>query len=212
MPFDKNTFVADVNPGDRNLQIKDTSGNIKFTLNPYHIDNISQNNNLIRINLKSNKFRLLDFPNYIEAIAALTILQEKVDILVNYTPFTIDKEIENFVIDQIQQSGGGGSASTSKPIYQTGIPLTTSGDNQPTGVTLSKTPSGFSRMQVLVNGQGLAVGITSSNVDCYFSPNGTTIRNYENMQTGDELYFNGNFVGYDLAPTDKVVFIYEAND
>lgn len=212
MPFDKNNFVADVSPGDRNLQIRDNTGAIKFTLNPYHIDNLSQNNNLIRINLKSNKFRLLDFSNYIEAIDALSILQEKVDILTNYTPFAIDKEIENFVIDQIQQNGGGGGGGTSKPIYQTGNPIVTTGNNQPTGLTLSKTPSGFSRMQVLVNGQGLIVGITSSNVDCYFSPNGSTVRNYENMQTGDELYFNGIYVGYDLAPSDTIVFIYEAND
>lgn len=210
MPFNTNNFIKQISPGDRNLQILDDTGTIRFTINPYSVINILQNNNLLKINLKSGKFKTLDFRSNFESIQAVTILQRSIDQMVVVDPFTIDKEIENYVQEQIQQSGGGGD--TAKPFYQTGTPNNTSGDNQPTGLTLTKKPTGFSRIQVLVNGQSLLVGITSNSVDCYFSPDGVVVRNYENMEVGDELYFNGDFVGYDLSTTDEVVFMYESKD
>jgi len=61
-------------------------------------------NNIVKINLKSNKIILIDFDNNNQAKIAISQLQTQIDILVNKTPYNIDKQIENFVLS----NGGGG--------------------------------------------------------------------------------------------------------
>lgn len=207
MSYNLNNFVLDPDPGDRNLYFLDKNGKRSYSINPYHITNIQQVNNLLRVNLKTGRFRDFDFANHNIAIEAVTYLQERIDILLGVTPFTIDKEIERYVERELQQVVGG-----SKPVYQSGNPLTTSGDNQPTGIFLSKTPNDFSRIQILVNGQGLLLGTSNINTECYFSPNGITIRDYDSLEASDQLYFNGSYIGYDLDGNDDITIIYESND
>jgi hypothetical protein len=85
--------------GERNLQIIDSSGTAKYSINPYQILNILQNNNLLKINLKSGKLITLDFQSPTEALQSVLTLQGIIDELVTITPFTIDKAVENWVED-----------------------------------------------------------------------------------------------------------------
>ena len=99
MAYNINNFVKVVSKGDRNLQIVDSNGTVKYSINPYHVLNVLQNNNLLKINLKSGRFITLDFSNSTEAIESVLTLQNKIDELVTVTPFTIDKDVENWVED-----------------------------------------------------------------------------------------------------------------
>ena len=98
-------------------------------------------------------------------------------------------------------------AGASTPIYQLVAGTTSTGDNFPTGITLSYTPNSYSRIEVYVNGQKqrLGDGVTQS-VDCYFDSNGKQLIN---LTTGDELYWNGLFTGYELSTADSVEIVYE---
>jgi hypothetical protein len=98
-------------------------------------------------------------------------------------------------------------AGASAPVYQLSIGTTSTGDDYPTGITLSFTPNDYSRIEVYVNGQRqrLGDGVTSS-VDCYFDASGKPL---VDLVSSDELYWNGIFSGYDLSPTDSVEIVYE---
>ena len=97
-------------------------------------------------------------------------------------------------------------AGASTPVYQLVAGTTSTGDNFPTGITLSYTPNSYSRIEVYVNGQKqrLGDGVTQS-VDCYFD----TGKQLINLTTGDQLYWNGLFTGYELSTTDSVEIVYE---
>lgn len=111
MAYNINNFVKVVNQGDRNLQIIDNSGTVRFSVNPYQVLNVAQNNNLLKINLKSGRVITLDFQNSTEAIESVLIIQQKIDDLVTVTPFTIDKDVENWVEDVNLITPEGGTLS-----------------------------------------------------------------------------------------------------
>ena len=86
---------------------------------------------------------------------------------------------------------------------------------QSTNITISATPSNFSNLLVIVNGQiqylGDGVNSTASSAECYFSAdNGLTAKFIFNVTNGDELYWNGHNSGFDLSITDKISIIYES--
>jgi len=97
------------------------------------------------------------------------------------------------------------SSSSIRPVYQKYITPVTSGDNQPTGLTLSYQPSNYFSFQVFVNGVLQNLGDGVSNTDCYFF-NGSTV-SLSNLNIGDELYWNGNIAGFDLN-YDFITLIY----
>lgn len=98
-------------------------------------------------------------------------------------------------------------AGASTPVYQLVGGTTSTGDSFPTGITLSYTPNNYSRIEVYVNGQKqrLGNGVTSS-VDCYFDVTGKQLIN---LSSGDELYWNGLYAGYDLSTSDSIEIVYE---
>ena len=101
---------------------------------------------------------------------------------------------------------GGGA----QPYYQYNSPTASIGDYSPTGITISYTPNNYSRVQVFINGQLQRLGDgTSSSVDCYFTPDGIIARTFSSILTGDELYWNGTYSGFDLSTRDKVDIVYE---
>lgn len=109
-----------------------------------------------------------------------------------------------------QQSSGSVLSYSDKSYIMT---TNTSGNGSPTGLTISNTPLENSYVGVFVNGQEFQVGFgTTTSVPCYFSNDGgTTARtstspNY--VQVGDELYWNGNFVGTDLYNTWRISLFY----
>ena len=97
-------------------------------------------------------------------------------------------------------------------VYQVSNSLTTNGNNQSMGVSINYKPLSHSSVRVFINGQALFLGESSINVDCYFSSDGgSTAKDYKDITGGDTLYFNGQFTGWDLSTTDRIILIYEAN-
>ena len=100
------------------------------------------------------------------------------------------------------------TSGAATPVYQSLNSATTSGDNQPTGLTLSNNPSDFSRVQIFINGQLQILGDGVTTEDCYFY-NGSPV-NLVNLSIGDELYWNGNISGFDLDNSDIITVVYES--
>lgn len=96
-------------------------------------------------------------------------------------------------------------------VYQYITASTTTGNYQSTGITIGHTPLNHSSVKVFINGQIILLG--DKTADCYFSNDGgVTAKSYSEITSGDELYFNGQIVGWDLSnQTDRIILIYEAN-
>jgi hypothetical protein len=107
MAYNYQNFLRPISSEDRNIQVIDSTGKIKYTINAFHIVNTVVSNNIVKINLKSNKVISIDFNTNNEAREALSFLQTQIDTLVNKVPYNIDKQIENFVLDQSFQGSQG---------------------------------------------------------------------------------------------------------
>lgn len=100
-------------------------------------------------------------------------------------------------------------AGASVPVYEKKLSLSTTGNDQPTGFTLSYVPNDYSRIEVFVNGQIQYVGDgTTTGVDCYFW-NGSSVVYLNNLISGNELYWNGVVTGFDLTTNDTIYVVYE---
>jgi hypothetical protein len=88
-------------------------------------------------------------------------------------------------------------------------PLTTTGNEASTGISLQNVPAQNTRIDVFVNGEKVKVGNGIKTLDCYFSrDNGVTALMFNQLQFGDILYWNGliSHIG-DLVNTDDDVSI-----
>lgn len=92
-------------------------------------------------------------------------------------------------------------------------PDQTNGNYSPTGLTITYTPFLGSKIEVRVNGIDANLGEANdySQKSCYFSPDGFIIRNFKDIVAGDQLYWNGTLVGFNLDPEDDVDFIYQTS-
>lgn len=114
MTYNVNYFLRPLGTGDRNIQILDSTGVIKYTVNPFSIVNTMVNNNLVKINLKNDKIIFLNFYNSNEAKSAIVQLQSQIDTLTQNTPIVIAKDVENYItgllsdLDISTISPGGG--------------------------------------------------------------------------------------------------------
>ena len=91
-------------------------------------------------------------------------------------------------------------------------PSVTTGDDSPTGVFISYTPYNDSSVQVHVNGISVNVGDGVKTSHAYFSgDNGASARFIKDITANDQLYWNGNIVGYDLDGSDEIDIIYDAS-
>ena len=92
-------------------------------------------------------------------------------------------------------------------------PNQTTGNYQPTGLTITYTPFLGSKVDVKVNGIDMNLGESNnySQKTCYFSPDGFTIRDFNTIAAGDELYWNGEEAGFNLDPSDDIDFIYQTS-
>jgi len=111
-----------------------------------------------------------------------------------------------------ESSSNGGLLSYSDKSYK--LTFNTSGNGAATGLTISNTPIEYSYVGVFINGQEFEVGVgATSNIPCYFSNDGgTTARTGtppNNIQIGDELYWNGTFTGTDLYTTWRISLFYQ---
>jgi len=100
MAYNYNTFLKPLNTGDKNLLIFNDAGELVYTVNPFSVLNTQVRGNIITISVKSGRTILLDFLNSNYAIEALPILQNRIKTLTDEVPNFIDKQIENWVLDQ----------------------------------------------------------------------------------------------------------------
>lgn len=117
------------------------------------------------------------------------------------------------VLLMIEDEKGDGvvetGVSTGADLDQT--PSVTTGDDSPTGVTISYTPYNDSSVQVHVNGISVNVGDGVKTSQTYFSHDGINARFIKDITANDQLYWNGNIVGYELDGSDEIDIIYDAS-
>lgn len=86
----------------------------------------------------------------------------------------------------------------------------TSGDGQPTGITFPSKPR-FGFINVVYNTTTFRLSNGDINGAAYASGDGgTTARSWENIQIGDELFWNGSIAGNDLDTDDSISLDYFA--
>jgi hypothetical protein len=124
---------------------------------------------------------------------------------------TVSLNLTGIVGTGLTQNGSQISVINYSPFYQSSLSTLTSGNNSTTGITLSNTPSQYSRVQLFVNGQLQKIGDgTFSNVDCYFSNDGgLSALLFTSLVSGNILYWNGVSAGFELDATDEIDIIYE---
>lgn len=94
--FSSSTFINPLTSTDTLIKILDESLQVKWTINPFTIRNIYISNNLIKINLYSDRIITLDFNSSNDAKIALPRLKQQVDELMNKRPIRIEKSIDEF--------------------------------------------------------------------------------------------------------------------
>lgn len=113
MSFSYNRFLRPLTSTDRNIQILDDNGVVKFTINPFSVINVMVSNNLLKISSKGSKIITISFSTSNEAKLALEKIQIQLDILKERVPVLIDKQIENYVNYVLGESGTSGSSGSS---------------------------------------------------------------------------------------------------
>ena len=91
------TFLNQYTDTDSTLQIVDTDGVVKFTINPYSILTTMITNNLVTFKMKSGRLIPIPFSTMNESKMALITAEERIQLLVNKTPNFIDKQVEKYV-------------------------------------------------------------------------------------------------------------------
>ena len=87
----------------------------------------------------------------------------------------------------------------------------TSGNDSPTGLTITDTPALDGYVMVIINGLEAELGDGIKTRDCYFTGDaGATARPIADIVATDELYWNGTIAGYELAASDVINFGYLA--
>jgi hypothetical protein len=118
---------------------------------------------------------------------------------------------------QLTVAGGGGSTVgdfTGDKGLSVAAPV--AGDQATTLLTISNTPANnglaTQRGYVVVQVNGVSVrlgGTTVAPSECYFSSAGPGVaKALDDIAAGDTLYWNSSVVGYGLAPTDRLDFLY----
>ena len=111
-PFSYNTFLRPITESDRNIKIMGVDLIVKYTIDPFHIINTNVSNNLLKINLKSNKSITLEFSTSNEAKLAIIRLREQIDILTEKIPLIIDKSVNNYIDSKIFSGATGPTGPT----------------------------------------------------------------------------------------------------
>lgn len=81
MSYSYDKFLRPITSSDKNINIIDDSNDVNYTIVPSYINNISISNNIIKINLKSQRVISIQFSTVNEAKIALIRLKEQIDIL-----------------------------------------------------------------------------------------------------------------------------------
>ena len=117
MSYSYDKFLKPLSSTDRNILIKDNSGIVKYSIEPFSVINVLSNNNLLKINLRGGKLIVIAFSSANESREALRLIQERLDILRAKVPLFIDKEIENYVANEIATADKLGPTGATGPGY-----------------------------------------------------------------------------------------------
>lgn len=91
------------------------------------------------------------------------------------------------------------------------VELHTNGPKSPTGIFITFSPYYDSYVMVEVNGISVDVGNEITGSSAYFSGNnGLSAVSIDDIRAGDQLIWNGNVAGFELAPGDEINLIYES--
>ncbi len=82
MSYSYNKFLRPITSSDKSIKILDDTNDIKYTIDPFAIQNVSISNNILKINLKSKRIISLHFSTINEAKLALTRIQIQIDTLI----------------------------------------------------------------------------------------------------------------------------------
>jgi hypothetical protein len=135
--YDK--FLRPITTTDRNIQIMNSDGIVKYTVNPYSVINVMISNNLLKINMNRGRVILINFSTTNEAKLAISRIQEQIDILTDKAPLFIDKQVANYVTDRINTGlvgptgPTGPRGSTGSDGSVTSVYITTPGATGATG-------------------------------------------------------------------------------
>lgn len=121
--------------------------------------------------------------------------------------FSFIYETSEDFINQVE--AGGVPTTDDKNLNPT---QSTLGDESATGITITNTPLNDSNVEVEVNGIAIDLGNGVKDRDAYFSgDSGTTAKSIADIEAGDELYWNGNVVGFELDTSDSINLNYEVS-
>jgi hypothetical protein len=96
MSYSYDKFLRPITTTDKNIQIIDNTGIVKYTINPFSVINVMISNNLLKINMKQGRVILINFSSSNESKLAISRIQEQLDTLREKTPVLIDKQIESY--------------------------------------------------------------------------------------------------------------------
>ena len=105
MAYNINNFLVSSSPTDTRLRIRESSGVIKWVINPYDITSTVVSSNLVKINTKYDVITL-DFTNVTIARQALTLLQTQAVSLRSKPPLAVDTQVVNYINGRISSSTG----------------------------------------------------------------------------------------------------------
>jgi len=97
MAYSLSTFLKPLSQTDTSIQIMDTDLIIRWTVNPFTVNNLYVQNNLVKISLSSHREIVIDFRTTNEAKEAILRLKSVLEVLRNKTPQYIDKIIEEYI-------------------------------------------------------------------------------------------------------------------
>lgn len=151
MSYSYDKFLRPITTTDKNIQIIDNTGIVKYTINPFSVINVMVSNNLLKINMKQGRVILINFSTTAESKLAISRIQEQLDILREKTPLLIDKQIESYFsgidtnlipsIDSVYDLGSTSSQwrslhVSSNTIYLGGVTISATGSS----LTVNGTP------------------------------------------------------------------------
>ena len=200
-----NTFLNQYTDTDSNLQIIDTDGVIKFTINPYSILTTMISNNLLTFKIKSGRLISIPFSTMNESKIALILAEERIQLLINKTPNFIDKQVEKYVevnwssgvTGATGATGATGPAVSGEPLTIPMIDLTGSGLTNSI-ITIS---GGGQTAQTIIDGGGLYVrgGVSTFNNGIYSN------RMMVREGSSEEMNIINNERSININSVDKVV-------
>lgn len=214
MSYNYQNFLRPIFPGVRNIQIIDSDGVIKYTVNPFFILSTMVNNNIVKINLKNDKIILLNFNNSSEAKSAINDLQNQIDSLTQRIPIVIEKNVENYVEDYVDKLASIAPSGGTFSINSNLLPGTTS--------TFNIGSSHYKWKNITLSGTISTDGNISNGGNLYSSGNANIGGNFSlsgtasilgNISTNGNISLDNNLIinGFTISVSDDAVLINKLN-